>query len=464
MKICTYGWGPVFSIYWSFGHKLPLAWTRRHRAPAIQAYLKNRQNGSLELDAPARLFPEDGQYSDWIHQALPNDPLDCYRIRYDEGPEDRLWMETMDRNTLSRLAYEAKWDEFDTLRGSGWPEHLASFAERLEKDHRIALRDEQIHMSTPPAKQASWTPTKQRHLGLWTRRKAGPLDLIKKPLAAYMYELLAQNSNSEHDAYLVSRLRLANQWKIGLDQEDDRLRQSLFFQTVRKRITPDTSTPRLMPIQIETCTNLETAVINTGREHLPIMDYIKTYRRIPEHIFFRGSEIPLLGVMEMLAASRLLGDTDVLGRYGNHAGFVIERDAATATPVSARAVKSDMTNAFNFQGTDNRFIQSLNSHAHPSTCLADLKDIQYGTNHTVDIEWAQLTELQRHTFLTALHTGLETLNTPELLQKTITRHCIDSEIIIDQHIENFIQIWERSLQLQARPDVYGHAQPAPHPP
>jgi hypothetical protein len=59
----------------------------------------------------------------------------------------------------------------------------------------------------------------------------------------------------------------------------------------------------------------------------------------PEHARVEGVVVPILGLMEVLAAARLLGDTDVLGGSGKNAGFVIERDAGGRRPVAVRVVK-----------------------------------------------------------------------------------------------------------------------------
>ena len=50
--------------------------------------------------------------------------------------------------------------------------------------------------------------------------------------------------------------------------------------------------------------------------------------------------MPLCGLLELLAASRLLADTDVLGGGLRNAGFVVERDwpAGSVTPSGAAAV------------------------------------------------------------------------------------------------------------------------------
>ena len=55
----------------------------------------------------------------------------------------------------------------------------------------------------------------------------------------------------------------------------------------------------------------------------------------------RGVVVPILGLMEVLAASRLLADTDVLGGGGKNAGFVVERDGddGRGHPLAVRVVK-----------------------------------------------------------------------------------------------------------------------------
>ena len=54
-----------------------------------------------------------------------------------------------------------------------------------------------------------------------------------------------------------------------------------------------------------------------------------------------GVVVPILGLMEVLAASRLLADTDVLGGGGKNAGFVVERDGddGRGRPLAVRVVK-----------------------------------------------------------------------------------------------------------------------------
>jgi hypothetical protein len=94
-----------------------------------------------------------------------------------------------------------------------------------------------------------------------------------------------------------------------------------------------------------------------------------------------GKRVPLCGLLELLAASRLLADTDVLGGGLRNAGFVVERDwpAGSVTPSGAaavaavvdrlppplvvRVVKVDAGEAFNFDGDNNQFSRTFNTRA-----------------------------------------------------------------------------------------------------
>ncbi len=62
---------------------------------------------------------------------------------------------------------------------------------------------------------------------------------------------------------------------------------------------------------------------------------------VPQSALVEGRVVPILGLMEVLAASRLVADTDVLGGGGTNAGFVVERDASRdGRPIAVRVVKA----------------------------------------------------------------------------------------------------------------------------
>ena len=79
---------------------------------------------------------------------------------------------------------------------------------------------------------------------------------------------------------------------------------------------------------------------------------------IPEEVIVEATRVPLIGVVEILAASRLVGDTDVLGGGAKNAGFIIERNEQQQ-PVAVRAVKIDAGNHSSLQRTLIVFTKAL---------------------------------------------------------------------------------------------------------
>merc|ERR1712137_31734 len=104
--------------------------------------------------------------------------------------------------------------------------------------------------------------------------------------------------------------------------------------------------------------------------------------------------------MEMLAAARLLADTDVVGTGFENAGFVI-----TGSPPQAVAVKIDPGFSFNWTGPENKLNQTSNPLAGPELKLEDRRDLQCGNLDTV-FKWSALTEKQKDVFITSLKDGL----------------------------------------------------------
>jgi U-box domain len=140
---------------------------------------------------------------------------------------------------------------------------------------------------------------------------------------------------------------------------------------------------------------------------MPFMDAITLHHCVPETVFVDGVDVPLIGLMEILAVSRLLADSDVLGGKGDNAGIILYCDAQ-GHPVVARAVKIDPGFAFNFRGHENRFQRTRaaqfvalgegEAFVPEGDMLKDLKDIQFGNNHLVNIEWQTLSDTQRQDF------------------------------------------------------------------
>ena len=180
----------------------------------------------------------------------------------------------------------------------------------------------------------------------------------------------------------------------------------------------------------------------------------------PEYAAVDGVSVPILGLMEILAASRLLADTDVLGGAGGGVGFVVER-GATGVPVAVRLVNIDAGDAFNFSGENNQFVQycSLTS-VFGARSLGNAKDFQFGNYEPKNILWSKLSEKQRLTFLRALQSGLEFLRNECVLDFLIYREGqfdkADDDsysLMIDEFALPFKASWKRYRELQTH--VYG---------
>jgi len=136
--------------------------------------------------------------------------------------------------------------------------------------------------------------------------------------------------------------------------------------------------------------------------------------KVPEYAILEGKKLPLFGVMEILAAGRLLGDTDVLGGGGNNAGYVLEYDTS-GEGIALRAVKIDPGFAFNFRGIENQFHQSKNPDPPASNLLEqDKRNLQHG-NLAPAIQWKHLTVGQQQQFIEALDKGLKALRKAEVI-------------------------------------------------
>jgi len=54
------------------------------------------------------------------------------------------------------------------------------------------------------------------------------------------------------------------------------------------------------------------------------MEFILNNKRLPDHIVVDNTAIPLFGLVEVLACSRLFGDVNVLGNSATNCGFVVK--------------------------------------------------------------------------------------------------------------------------------------------
>lgn len=185
-------------------------------------------------------------------------------------------------------------------------------------------------------------------------------------------------------------------------------------------------------------------------------------RKLPAFAVVEGTRLPILGLLEVMAVSRLLADTDVLGGGAKSAGYVVERADIDGhlVPVAVRIVKIDPGDAFNFNGPDNQFYQSFN--ARYEGPMKDKKDLQFGNNANVTIGWDYLSEVQQHHFLHTMKTCYALLKDKKLLQFLVERRgMFDKEIngqwklLTECIAKDKIDSWVKYMDLQMREDVYG---------
>ncbi|MFA6408739.1 MAG: ankyrin repeat domain-containing protein [Gammaproteobacteria bacterium] len=95
-------------------------------------YKENRLNG-IEVDSPARPFPNDGIYTRYCY-GLP--VSGDYKVRYTEGHLDHAWMEERDCNYVARLEREGC---LQTKENYVWTERQAAFTRAFQQLQQTAL-------------------------------------------------------------------------------------------------------------------------------------------------------------------------------------------------------------------------------------------------------------------------------------------------------------------------------------
>jgi hypothetical protein len=174
-------------------------------------------------------------------------------------------------------------------------------------------------------------------------------------------------------------------------------------------------TLRVMSQMIEGYRDFTHARTQLDRDSISFIDFIEQSHRPPETLCTpKGNVVPLLGMMEMCAAFRLLSDTDALGGNGHNAGFVWEKDA-DGEIIAARAVKIDPGYAFQFAET-NIIAKKATGTGNQKHTAFDLRNIQVAnTNLEITLLWEVLTNNQQEQFIDALTLMINELSHPEIL-------------------------------------------------
>ena len=154
--------------------------------------------------------------------------------------------------------------------------------------------------------------------------------------------------------------------------------------------------------------DLDALVAVDGAAEISMAEFMVKHRRPPTLTRVDGCTVPVHGIEAILAAARLVADTDCLGGGFKNAGFVVRRNAI-GMPLSVCAVKIDTGFSFNFRGVENIYTKSLLPFA-TGRKMSDQRDIQFGNNQTFEVEFEKLLPAQKEVFLRTFKHGLQRLD------------------------------------------------------
>ena len=277
------------------------------------------------------------------------------------------------------------------------------------------------------------------------------LDAIAEKIAGDAYHV------ANRGRYIIPKHRLASVPILHeLLKEGDRLLAGAFLdQLNRSRAEPITHAIHIFSKWVEGYQGLDSVQTRFQGNSVNFMDCLITHHHLPETVLVDDREIPLVGLMDVLAAARLLGDTDVLGGGGGNAGIVVQRNPA-GEPIVAVIVKIDPGFAFNFRGIENKFHQTraaislgddITEHM-----LQDLKDIQLGNSQPVTIQWSTLSETQRLDFFLALDHANGAFQEGKMIEMLLLRQgdfeYQGEELVSEATARTLATQWRQNLRLQ----------------
>ncbi len=288
------------------------------------------------------------------------------------------------------------------------------------------------------------------------------ISVITEKLAADLYGALG------HGVYYVPKHRLARLKIMNQFTTKNALATAVLTQLNTGKAPKDQLTHgvHLMSRWMEAYQDVVSLAVcrQTPRDKgCPFMDCLHA-GVVPQYADIEGKTVPIIGLMEIMAVSRLLADTDVLGGGGNNTGYVVERQ--DGQPVAVRMVKIDAGEAFNFSGETNQFTQTFVPFS-ATQKLADPKDLQIGNQQPLTIQWKSLLPAQQKSFLATLKRGLDALSNTQLISFLIQRrgefdraiHGMQKQgskkLLVDKLVTPFKAAWKRYRDAQTMPQVYG---------
>ena len=162
--------------------------------------------------------------------------------------------------------------------------------------------------------------------------------------------------------------------------------------------------------------NLKT-VHEANGEIREMSEFVSRHHRPPTLALVDGHQVPVKGIMQILAVSRLMGDTDCLGGGFKNAGFIVQK-GTDGVPVAVLAVKIDTGFSFNFRGGENIYYQSKNP-MYDRRKLVDMRDIQFGNTQDYEIQFKCLLPEQKRLFLKVFHAGMQRLREKHVIRNLL---------------------------------------------
>ena len=265
--------------------------------------------------------------------------------------------------------------------------------------------------------------TSEQTLSMSRLHRGADRDAVKEKIASDFYYLLACVNDLAFD---VPKARLAELPIINPFTKQNELAQAIIKELNRGH-RPEkyvTKAVHMMSKWVTGYQDLSEAQVYTSEGKIkPYLVYFKETNCLSDTIFVKGKNIPLEGLLELLATARLLGDVDVLGNIGSNTGFVVQENLR-GVPISAKIIKVDPGYAFTVNEQESLLFATLYPPTNPLNkpkTLKDTKDIQMGTSTDI-IVWSSLTKEQKSRFLKAMKQGIGTLRQDGIINYILSRN------------------------------------------
>lgn len=270
-------------------------------------------------------------------------------------------------------------------------------------------------------------------------RRGANWDATKEKIASDFYYLLARESGQK---FIVPETLLANLPIINQFTQNNPLANAILDEINYGRTNKKMNAIHIMSKWMDGYTDLANAFVrNSDGKILPYFEHFQNTGILLDTIIVGGKEIQLEGLLELLAAARLLGDIDVLGNSGENVGFILI-PARQNKSAYAQIVKIDPGYAFTVNAQSQLFAALNPSSDRDCLSLKDIKDIQIGTTSETLVQWSRLSENQKNRFIHAMKKYISTLKDESIINFMFNRNnefssTTDHSLMPNNHIEYY---------------------------